>query len=379
MPIEWKMQQSKTGYPISESAIPDIVAGLGNVFGPQVGIHVVTMRSPDKRRGTGADFLVRIVWGGEQFEFAVEAKLRSTPRAIDEAVLKARRWAAGADILPMVIVPYLNEERIERLSEEGVSGLDLCGNGLVMVPGRLLLRRSGQPNLYPESRPSRFAYRGATSQVPRAFLRRGEYASVGRIKEEIDRADGSVALSTVSKALARMADDLVIDRSDDRIALLQAEKLLESLAEDFISPKAERRASVKLDMTLAELFRRVGGASASATPARIVLTGSSSQDRYSAGVRGDAPAVYVKDLDAVRRALGESWQPTERFAGLTVIETLDPTPFFDSRRAEDGVRFASPVQTYLELATSNDKRDAEMAQQILSRILRDIERRTGAP
>jgi hypothetical protein len=68
--------------------------------------------------------------------------------------------------------------------------------------------------------------------------------------------------------------------------------------------------------------------------------------------------------------MGAAWTPTDRFATLQVIETRDPTPFFDVRVDERGVRNASVVQTYLELATSGDKRDMEMAQEVRARILR---------
>lgn len=74
----------------------------------------------------------------------------------------------------MITGPYLDEKRIDRLAEEDVSALDLSGNGIVIIPGRLLLRRTGEPNRYPESQRTKCAYRGATSLVPRVFLCRSE-------------------------------------------------------------------------------------------------------------------------------------------------------------------------------------------------------------
>lgn len=359
----------------SEAAIPEIIAGLDPIFGRQVAIEAVPARGRGMPgRAAVADLLVCVAWAGERFEFAVEAKTRSTPRVLEEALRQARRWASESGRLPMVIVPFLSEERIERLAEEGVSGIDLCGNGLVLVPGRIMLRRSGQPNRYPESRPARFAYRGATSQVPRAFLRRAEYSSVGQIRDEIKAAGGGVALSTVSKALARMADDVIIDRTDSRIVLIQPDKLLDALAESFTPPKPERTAQVKSPLSLDELFRRVDETGRSEAGPRIVLSGASSQDRYGAGIRSDAPVIYAEDLGDLRRRLGDAWRTVDRFAEFTVVETRDATPFFDARRSESGVTFASPVQTYLELSASGEKRDLEMAQQVRSRILRDLAR-----
>lgn len=374
------MDKRSLGQPVSGSSIPEIVAGLSPIFSGEVSIEVVPASGASRPGRGGMDFHVGLAWKGERFEFAAEAKSGNTPRILEEALRQAQREARETGLLPMVIVPFLGEKRLERLLEEGVSGLDLCGNGIVIVPGRMLLRRSGEPNRYPESRPARFAYRGATSLVPRVFLRRTEYGSVGQIKEEIEAAGASVALSTVSKALARMAEDLIIDRSAKRISLLQPDKLIDQLAESFVAPRAERIERAKVSAPMAELFRlagdpvptgeravRVGGT-------RLVVSGLSSQYRYAAGLRADAPTLFCNDLSEFRRRAAGVWRPTDRFADMTVIETPDQTPFFDAQRDKDGVIYASPVQSYLELVSGNEKRDREMAVSVRDRILRDIGR-----
>ncbi len=360
--------------PISNSAIPDALAQLGPIFGKQILIEILPQRARDTPRGAAADLLVGVAWGKERFEFAAEAKSRNTPRAIEEALRQARRLAAASGRLPMVFAPYLSESRIEQLAEEAVSGLDLCGNGLLIVPGRIVLRRTGQPNRYPESAPSRFAYRGATSLVPRVFLRRAEYQSVGQVRDEVTAAGAAVALSTVSKALARMADDLIVERTGGRITLIQPGKLLDALAADFAAPKPDRVLQVKTSLRIDEIFRRAQGSSHSSERLRIVLSGASSQDRYTSGLRADIPVVYTDNLGELKRRLGDAWTPEDRFSNLNVIETCDQSPFFDARRADDGVSFGSPVQVFLELATSGDKRDREMAQQVRARILPDLRR-----
>ena len=358
---------------ISPTAIPELFAGLGSIFGRQITIEL----RPDGRCETpgraSADFAVSVAWGSERWEFAAEAKMRNTPRALEDALRQARRWAAETGRLPMVIVPYLGEKRIERLEEEGVSGLDLCGNGLIIVPGRVVLRRTGESNRYPESRPARFAYRGATSLVPRVFLRRAEYSSVGQIRDEIEAAGGRVVLSTVSKALTKMTDDLIVDRSEGRIVLVQADKLLDVLVESYASPKPERTSHLKMQLPLEEFFRRAENAIGPAPKLRTVLSGASAQDRYAGGLRADVPVVYTDDFNELKRRIGDAWTPVDRFATLTVVETRDPTPYFDARREENGTWIASPVQSYLELG-AGDKRDAEMAQQVRARILRDLVR-----
>jgi hypothetical protein len=357
---------------VAESAIPDLFAGLGPIFGRSIAIEVDPSNQPGIR---SADLSVTLVWGTSRYEFAAEAKARNTPRVLEEALRQTRRYAAESGRLPMVIVPFLGEKRLDRLDEEGVSGLDLCGNGLIVIPGRILLRWTGQRNRYPESRPARFAYRGATSLAPRVFLRRAEYSSVSQIRDEIDAAGGAVAFSTVSKALARMADDLIVDRSKGRIVLVQPDKLLDALLENFAAPKPERAVQLKTPLPLEDFFRSAQMTAAGAgRKLRVVLSGASSQDRYSAGLRADVPILYTDDLGELKQRIGDAWKVVDRFANLKVVETRDPTPYFDSRRDEGGAVYASPLQAYLELGTAGDKRDSEMARQIRVRILRNLVR-----
>ncbi len=368
-----KRQASTVGR-VTEYAIPRLLKEMGSPWGSQVEMEITQAEVQASRRGWGGrcDFFVRVRWQGIEFEFAAEAKARNTPRVLEDALRASRRWASETGRLPMVIVPFLGERRVDRLQEEGVSGLDLCGNGLLVVPGRLLLRRTGQPNRYPESRPARFAYRGSTSLVPRVFLRRPSFRSVGDIKTEIDAAGGSVGLSTVSKALARMTEDLVIDRTADGIELLQPDRLFELLAESFRMPRPERVKRVKLNAPLATVFAR---STMNEQRPSLVLSGASSMNRYAAGMRGDNPVLYCQWLDELTARIGDAWVPTERYSDATICETRDPTPFFDTRRdAESAIVYTSPVQTYLELMADGEKRDREIAGQVREIIMRDLQK-----
>lgn len=86
---------------ISESAMPDLFARLGPIFGRQITIE---LRPDNQRESLGraaADFSVSVTWGAERYEFAAEAKMRSTPRALEEALRQARRWAVESGRAPM--------------------------------------------------------------------------------------------------------------------------------------------------------------------------------------------------------------------------------------------------------------------------------------
>jgi len=52
----------------------------------------------------------------------------------------------------MIVTPYLSPERLNELEERGISGVDLSGNGIVVIPGEMFVRRTGEPNRFPTGR-----------------------------------------------------------------------------------------------------------------------------------------------------------------------------------------------------------------------------------
>ena len=93
-----------------------------------------------------ADARVELAWPGELegFRFVVEVKARATPQTVQLAMAQAKAATQEGE-WPMIQVPFLSPERLAELEEEKVSGIDLCGNGVVVVPGRLLVCAPGNP------------------------------------------------------------------------------------------------------------------------------------------------------------------------------------------------------------------------------------------
>ncbi len=351
---------------LTKAAVPGLLRDQGSPWGDRIELEVLPGPPGDRAPGR---CLVRVRWAGESHDFIAESASRSTPKAVDSAVAEARHRSRDTGLPPMVLVPYLDERRLDRLADEGVSGIDLSGNGIVIIASRLLLHRSGRPNLHPESQPTKHAYRGTTSIVPRVFLSQSAFESVGAIHAAITDRGGSVALSTVSKALSRMVEDVLVERTGSRIILLQPGALLDRLRDEFRPPATRSTIRVRMIEAMSDLFASVNAAR---RRPRLVLSGASSQDRYAAGLRSDEPLAYCDDLHALRERIGDRWEETERFADLTVVETDDRTPFFDARPDASGLTHASPIQAYLELC-AGDRRDREMAADVRSRIMRELE------
>lgn len=324
----------------------------------------------------GFDALVEAFWRGSKARFVVECKSLSTPKAFKNGLnmLKSATLAKGC--WPLLFLPFLGEQQLQELEREQISGIDLCGNGVVVVPGKFAVVRSGERNRFSSSAPIKNIYRRNSSMVARAFFSCPSYKTVQEICGEINRRNVLVdswkkrpmSLSTVSKSLKTLEDDLIIDRKG-MIRLLQPDELLEKLNQSYAAPyvKAEIRLKVQAEgERLRKLLKKVS--QEVAVP--IVATGASSVGQYTVMQRGDLLSVYCPSLEMLAEQLPGS--RTDRFPNLEIIETDDETVFFDAWKNGE-LWWASKVQVYLELM-AGDKRDKETAEQIKSLILRDLER-----
>lgn len=316
------------------------------------------------------DALVGVSWDRRRWKFLAELKANSTPQAFEGALAAVRPAASKTRLNPMVVLPYLSPENLTRLEEVAVSGLDLCGNGIITVPGEVLVVRTGQPNRFPRSEPIRNVYRGDSSIAGRVFLAKPIYRTVREIVITIGEKGRNVSFPTVSKVLKTLQADLIVGRSSDKITLLQPGKLLDQLAANYRPPRVaeqwigkvsigERELSTALD----DAARRVGS--------RLVVTGAASANQYSVLGREPVASLYCSaSPNHVLSALGAQFEETSRFPNVDLICTNDAPPYFESI-SQNGITYSSPVQTYLELM-SGDKRQRQTAEQVRQYILHRV-------
>lgn len=337
------------------------------------------------------DAILAVTAEEQTFEFAAEFKSRNTPRIFEEALSVIQKAAQRRQMLPMLVVPYLRENQLDELQQRKLSGIDLSGNGVVTVPGKLLVYRTGSPNKFPDSAPTKYAYRGATSLVAREFLCQTAFQSLADIEKDISIRGGSVVLSTISKALKRLESDLIIDRTPTGLRLRQPDKLLEKLAESYADPKTTKNATFaikRLPLTtkgsqltardlnlpakspLSPLSTLSTLLSEGTRQTTLALTGRSSIENYAVMGRQEWPVLYTTNIDRLIRTWGERVEETSRFIDFELRETDDPTVYFDIRMKEN-LPYASPIQVFLE-CSSGDKRERETALQVKDLILREL-------
>jgi hypothetical protein len=313
------------------------------------------------------DGVVDIVWDGSSFRFGAKYTRLSTPKMLDMAIHQAITQAQEKDLHPLITTPYLSEERLRDLERYSVSGIDLCGNGIVVVPGKLFVFRTGAPNRFSSSTPIKNIYRGTSSLVARVFLLRPHYFSVNDLHEEIVGRGGKIALSTVSKALKALEEDLIVGRERGAIHLLQPEKLLDRLIANFERPKIERSFSGKVNVD-PEVLPAMLVDAAKKQGVRLAATGVGSVGRYAVIAKEDTLSLYCTARD---RVLAQVPLAEEMFfPNVELLETEDDMAYFDIRY-EHGYPWASPLQTYLELMTG-EKRSRETADQVRRLILQEL-------
>jgi len=343
---------------------------IGDSFFPGR-IRVVETEKKLRQYNRIVDAIVEIEWNKNTFDFAAETRLQFNPKAIQEAAQQATQLANLIKVNPLIVTPYLSEEQLRFLESQQISGIDMCGNGIITVPNRLFIYRTGNPNRYPSSSPIRNVYRGTSSLVVRSFLLRPEYTTSQELFNEVTVRGGEVTLSTISKVCSSLEEDLIIERKrkgrTTRLRLLQAEKLLNCLVDNYEAPVIRNRfvGKCKLDEQAFEAIVREWNQDKGK---RIVQTGASSSDRYATMAREPIRCYFSMDLAGILKRLGDSIRETDRFPNFQVLETEDPTAYFDVR---DGLN-ASPIQAFLEL-NAGDKRERETSRQIRDQILQEVD------
>lgn len=308
-------------------------------------------------RVSGPDELSVLFW--------VEVKAQSTPAAVWNAagiVHDARVHNA----LPLVIVPYLDPRRLADLEAQQINGVDLCGNGFINVPGRAYVQRTGNPNRFKDSRPLNNPYKGLSAMVARVLLTQPRWTSLSDLVREILSSGAELALSQASKAVSALQDDLILSKKGRTIELREPLRLLDRLGTEWRVPTFRRSQLLSASMWSRELPRL------DTEPGlKWGLLGESSVGQHAMFSQGGPIRVAVSDLSKATQILDLATESIRNFAAIELLESNYPGFYFDNLVDEQGVRWASQLQTWLELQ-AGDARQQEAAKDIRRQILEAV-------
>ena len=265
----------------------------------------------------------------------------------------------------LIFLPYLSPERLAELEGIAVSGIDLCGNGIVYVPNRICVVRTGQPNLYPDSRPVANPFRGRSGLVARMLIEKPHWETLSELTDAIEKHAQlkGPSLSQVSKTIAAYAEELLVIKDGNTIRLADPIRMLDQLGKNWrLNPSGRSRfyRSSKGPLKLSGL--------SNSTKLAWSLTGESSATRYCTIAQGGPMKVAVSDLKLAESLLSLTPESVPSFADIVLIETQDDAAFFANEQ-DDGVRYASRIQTWIEL-NAGDARQRETAKDLYQSIIR---------
>jgi hypothetical protein len=309
--------------------------------------------------------ILDLEWGAVRNQFVVEAKSPLTPRLLELAIAQLRRIQERyPDRLPMVAAPYLSADAIRQLTRENISGVDLAGNYVIIVPGSWFVVNTGQPNSFPANQPIKEIYSGTSSLVGRVLLSRPEYPQAKDVTEEIARRGGRITKGTVSKVLSALEDDLIISRTP-AIKLLQPEELLRKLALNYRRPKPEHRILGRVQ-SLQEFLQALK----TAAKAEGIDVIGRDESLYVVSPTSDrTKKIYISKNSHSIDDIGLT--KDDRFPNVEISIIRGQAPYFDPVE-HDGFPWCSPLQIYLELVTG-DAREQTLANEIGRSILARIE------
>jgi len=140
---------------------------------------------------------------------------------------------------------------------------------------------------------------------------------------------------------------------------------MEKLAANYEPPVVTERFRGKCELSREELTRRLAVAATNAG-GRLAFTGAASAEKFAVFAGEPVTCIYCTTPPAsLLAAASIDAKETDRFVNIELLRTNDARVYFDARN-DNGVPFASPIQTWLELATG-DKRQKDAAEQVRQR------------
>lgn len=298
--------------------------------------------------------------GDRTVSFIVDAVPAATPKRLEER-LNGFEESRLRETPLLLGIHYLTELTAEKLEAFGrstawVSAIDLSGNYFIATDGAVAIRMDRE-NQYPQSRGIKQIYRGKSSLVPRMLLTEPRiWDQVSEIKEAINNRGISISLSTVSKALTKLDEQLLIRKERGSIKVVEPKTILVNLQTAYEMPIVRRTKKLKLpsdpDKQKAILRSKLEN---------WIWAGKSSGSVYTAAPPSEPRTIYTTDF-LTKVGFDSFVEP--RFYNC-VLECIDQTPpFFDSKD-----KYPPRLQSYLELSQLG-KREQDIAARIRSQILK---------
>ena len=198
--------------------------------------------------------------------------------------------------------------------------------------------------------------------VARILLRDPRWESLSGLANAVAQAGEKLSLPQVSKAVQALKEDMIVSKKDGSIELIDAMRLMDKLGREWVVPPKSGRLPIRLRN------KEWANALSSDGSLRWAVSGESSVTRYAMFSQTGPQRVAVSNLSVARQLIGGTDEPIPSFADMELIETDSAGYYFDNNVDENGVRWASRLQTWLELQ-AGDARQREAAEDIRKQLM----------
>ncbi len=306
------------------------------------------------------DFIVR---AGE-YTFAIEWKSSSSTDRIIPAI---RHLQAAISLkkyfIPLLGVPFMGEVGRKLCEESHINWFDLSGNAYILAPG-LRIQSEGKPNLF--KRPGRPAnlFAPKSSRLTRHFLLN---PGDSYTQSELTKYTG-LDKGLVSKIIRKLEESQFVTRGEKgAFRVVDPTLLLDAWYEsnDFsrhriIKGHIAARSGEQLLNKIARFFGE--------RDIEYLATGLASAWQHTHFASFRLASLYLHSLPAGSNLEELGFVEEEVGANTWLVIPNDPG-VFDGSREIDGIRCASPIQTYLDLK-GHPERSKEAAEELKKQYLR---------
>ncbi|MFH1226982.1 MAG: hypothetical protein V1701_03635 [Planctomycetota bacterium] len=363
---------------------------------PFIGISNIRLRGKVEPQPKGIDQSVRpdLAMGIEFNNIPIQIygtiKTQVTPKILKEIGLwLARLNESDPNIRYVLICPFLSPESQKYCQENRVDFIDLCGNILIRIPGKVLIQRLNQPNLFKAPQLLRNPFFGASSRVARVLLQFPKRVwTVSEIQQELIEESFKqgrdkyfqISLSSISKAIKSLEEALLIRRDGVKVVVPEPKQLLFNWIEKYQKQyRWARYPRYNGAQYVVEAWKcnnpfgfdiksSVQGLRNQFPNLQTIVTGSAAASFIAPFVNIDQIDIFILD-NYQQQTLLDFTSNTKQGKGpeFLFIYPYDQGVAMYARKIDD-LTVASDIQTYLDCYALGG-RDAKQAEYLLTNII----------
>lgn len=326
---------------------------------------------PPIARDYSVDASIDFAHGHATYALIIEVKPNGAPRFVRSAVYQLKSYLAHAGdfpnsdtrprLIPMLVTPYLSPQSRSICTDHDIGYLDLLGNAHLAFDN-VYIDRAVPDTPKSETRALRSIFTPKAAAILRVLLRDPDRP--WRVTELAKAANAS--LGHVSNVRRALLDREWSEKRPNGIILRQPDALLRTWRENY-RPHVGHRVPGYTLFHGQQLTTRLSGAlNPRPQHPRAIYSANSAAQWFAPFARTGTHSFYADEPGA--RMLKEALRltPAAMGANVSLFIPNDDGLFDDAVQPAPGVFCASPIVTYLDLWTGND-RDREAADHVASK------------